>query len=304
MEKDVESIVKTIKRANEEKYNLKENYNKFKELYGEDTTVVRFIKFNLERPNQDLEESKSHQTELIEEREKIENELKELKEKIEKAKKIGRQLVKEITQNEKNNVPKGEKEKIKYKRANYLSTVVKELNSKIENKEDLLKGIGESLEILKNYENEKQDKLIQEALNKLYPKGNETEDNDWKKEYEKLEKEYYKNVASKQQPNQDSGVQNDSHGNLKSKFKSLGTSINKICTNLFNKFTKRKVYPVEQETNMSSETQKHKRDRKQKIQMPTVDDDTIKKLEEVARAAVEERQNNEPSNIEKSGFDK
>ncbi len=190
--------------------------------------------------------------------------------------------------------------KKKYKRANYLSTVVKELNSKIENKEDLLKGIGESLEILKNYENEKQDKLIQETLNKLYPEGNETEDNEWKKEYEKLEKVYYKNVESKQQTNQDSGVQSKSHGNLKSKFKSFGASIKTKCNNLFNKFTKRKVYPVEQETNMSSETQE--KGRKQKIQM-SVDDDTIAKLAEVAKEVEKERQNNN-SNVINSGLTK
>ena len=57
---------------------------------------------------------------------------------------------------------------------------------------------------------------------------------------------------------------------------------------------------VEQETNMSSETQE--KGRKQKIQM-SVDDDTIAKLAEVAKEVEKERQNNN-SNVINSGLTK
>lgn len=292
MEKNVESIVKKIKKADGEKNNLIENYNKFIDLYGKNTTIVRFIEANLERPNNDLKELKNHKTELIEERGKLENELNELKEKREKAKIIGRQLLKEITQNEKNNVQKEEKEKLKYKKANYLSELVKELNNKVKYKEDLLKSIGESLEILGNYEKEEQDKLIKEALEKLYPEGNKTnhKDDDWKRKYEELERKYYESQGLEQQQNQENKVQNDDfQRKCKSKINSFVPSIKTKCINLFNKITKKKVYPTEQEENMSSE--KTKKGRKQNIQMPPVDDNTIEKLAKVAKEIEEERQN-------------
>lgn len=257
MEEDITVIVEMIAKEKEKRDNLRENYTKFKDLYGEDSTIARFTKANLENPNKELEELKKYTPKLLEEKNNLENLINKLKERNKVWKKAGREILLQIKKDEKNNV----QNKTRYKSVNKLARAVKKLDINIENKENLLKSINTSLEILDYQETQKDknpDDLIDEYLKTLNNVYEEESEKARAKEEEEKKKE---NKGFRKLISRGLNTLNSAMSGIKRKWSNF-----KESTGLFGK---NKESSTKSEVSESQEIQEN--DKKINIDMPAVD---------------------------------
>ncbi len=324
MEKDITKIIEIITKAKEKRDSLKDQFEKAKEMHGENSGIFLAIKVGVKNENNQFEELKKYIPILDEKKNELETELKEKRMKRKELKRKGKKVLETIESGKvKNNDTLNY---VKY----YVNEIYKEvikLNKEISEKDNIVKNIKEalktigydqnkekeefgeknSLEVEEGYQEERKDSLeVKEELQEKRKDVIEVKNDYQKNDYEETEKnnarakvkvdrqlyERYKEALEKvheESVKKEEGI----NGKIRRKMKTFKNSIKKSFDTVINLF---KRYNTEQENkgeNLTNTIENKASINKLKIKEPgNMEEEAQKKLNEASQNIQNDKENN------------